>query len=143
MRLVGVGAVVLAVAVCLRAMQRQSGWLFWASMPNALALAWTLVPYALVLGLLLSTYRMAHRRAAGAATAVAAGVLALTLFLYAGPFVDDAGIMSGPAFIVLPAYVLIIGGGALAVVRWAAGRAQRSPPPNELLQPTNRGERHG
>jgi cbb3-type cytochrome oxidase subunit 3 len=124
-------------------MQRQSGWLFWTSMPNALALAWTLVPYALVLGLLLSTYRTANRRAAAAATAVAAGLLAMTLLLYAGPLVDDDGLLSGPAFIAFPAYVLIIGGPALAVVRWVAGRAQRRPPPNELPQPSSHGERHG
>ena len=129
MRRAGVAAVLAAVLVCLRAMQRQSGWLFWASVPNALVLAWTLLPHALALALLRGTYRAAdrtgRRRAAAAATGVAAGVLALTLFLYAGPLVDAAGLMSGPAFVLLPGYVLALGVPALAALRWWAGRAQR------------------
>ncbi|MBB5233748.1 hypothetical protein [Deinococcus budaensis] len=107
---------ILALFVAVAALVRQSGWLFWQEWKNALVLACTIAPYLLSLWLMSGFRRSERPGILGAATWVALGVFLLTCVLY---LPDGLG---GPAFVVYPGLIFLLGVSAFLVIHWRAFR---------------------
>lgn len=108
-----------ALLTALSALVRQSGWLFWREGKNALVLALTVTPFLLAFLSLLGVERAGHSSGVVAGTWCALGLLIVTGLLYL-----PSG-LGGPAFVVYPLSILILGAPVFAVPWWRAWRRGR------------------